>query len=157
VNNQVMFDALRFAGYEARFELGDEGHNMKHGAAILPDALRWLWAGHPTPLAVKEPAALNGPGWDPRGKVSSIVAAETGWEKVQEGVMDGVEGRNGEVFYSTGGKRYKVGAAGAIGASAAMPSAVTSKGAVYLRARRGWRWRWPRRRALRFRPMMGWL
>jgi gluconolactonase len=131
VNNQVMFDALRFAGYEARFELGDEGHNMKHGAAILPDVLRWLWAGHPTPLAVKEPAALNGPGWDARGKVSSIVAAETGWEKVEEGVIESVVGRDGAVSYAKGGKLYKVGAAGAIGASAAMPTAVTSKGAVY--------------------------
>jgi hypothetical protein len=104
---------------------------MKHGAAILPDALRWLWAGHPTPLAVKEPAALNGPGWDARGKVSSIVAAETGWEKVEEGVIESVVGRDGAVSYAKGGKLYKVGAAGAIGASAAMPTAVTSKGAVY--------------------------
>ena len=34
---------LKFAGYDYKFEFGDGGHNGKHGGAILPDALRWLW------------------------------------------------------------------------------------------------------------------
>jgi enterochelin esterase family protein len=41
--NQQMAAALRFAGYDYRFEFGDGGHNGKHGGAILPDSLRWLW------------------------------------------------------------------------------------------------------------------
>jgi enterochelin esterase family protein len=41
--NQEMAAALRFAGYDYRFEFGDGGHNGKHGGAILPDSLRWLW------------------------------------------------------------------------------------------------------------------
>ena len=41
--NQEMAAALKFAGYEYRFEYGDGGHTHKHGAAILPDTLRWLW------------------------------------------------------------------------------------------------------------------
>ena len=43
INNQVMLEAFQFAGYDAKLVLGDEGHNMKHGGAILPEALRWLW------------------------------------------------------------------------------------------------------------------
>lgn len=44
--NQEMAAALKFAGYDHRFEFGDGGHNGKHGGAILPDALRWLWRDH---------------------------------------------------------------------------------------------------------------
>jgi enterochelin esterase family protein len=41
--NQEMAAALRFAGYDYRFEYGTGGHNGIHGGAILPDSLRWLW------------------------------------------------------------------------------------------------------------------
>ena len=43
--NLQMAAALKFAGYDYRFEFGDGGHTPKQGAAILPDALRWLWSG----------------------------------------------------------------------------------------------------------------
>tara|TARA_R110002049_G_scaffold50370_3_gene143072 strand:+ start:111657 stop:112586 length:930 start_codon:yes stop_codon:yes gene_type:complete len=45
--NQQMAAALKFAGYDYRFEFGDGGHNGQHGGAILPDMLRWLWRDHP--------------------------------------------------------------------------------------------------------------
>lgn len=41
--NQDMAAALKFAGYDHTFIFGTEGHNGKHGGAILPDTLRWLW------------------------------------------------------------------------------------------------------------------
>jgi enterochelin esterase family protein len=41
--NQEMAAALKFMKYDYKFEFGDGGHNGKHGGAILPDALRWLW------------------------------------------------------------------------------------------------------------------
>ena len=41
--NQEMAAALKFGGYDYRFEFGTGGHTGKHGAAILPDSLRWLW------------------------------------------------------------------------------------------------------------------
>ena len=41
--NQEMAAALNFAGYDHQFVLGDGGHNGKHGGAILPESLRWLW------------------------------------------------------------------------------------------------------------------
>jgi len=41
--NQQMASSLEFAKYDFKFEYGDGGHNGKHGGAILPDALRWLW------------------------------------------------------------------------------------------------------------------
>lgn len=45
--NQEMAAALKFQGYDYRFEFGDGGHNGKHGGAILPDSLRWLWRDYP--------------------------------------------------------------------------------------------------------------
>jgi len=44
--NQEMAASLKFMGYDYKFEFGDGGHNGKHGGAILPDALRWLWRDH---------------------------------------------------------------------------------------------------------------
>lgn len=41
--NQDMAAALKFAGYDYQFVLGEGTHNGKHGAAMLPDTLRWLW------------------------------------------------------------------------------------------------------------------
>jgi len=41
--NQELAAALKFAGYDYRFEYGDGGHNGKHGGALLPESLRWLW------------------------------------------------------------------------------------------------------------------
>src|SRR5437773_3728932 len=41
--NQEMAAALKFMGYDYKFEFGTEGHNGKHGGAILPEWLRWLW------------------------------------------------------------------------------------------------------------------
>ena len=41
--NQEMAAALKFAGYDYKFVFGTEAHNGKHGGAIFPDSLRWLW------------------------------------------------------------------------------------------------------------------
>lgn len=43
IANQDMAAALKFAKYDYRFEFGDGGHNGKHGGAILPESLKWLW------------------------------------------------------------------------------------------------------------------
>ncbi len=49
--NLTMLSALRWAGYEVEHAWGDGGHNGKHGAAIFPDAMRWLWADFDQPIA----------------------------------------------------------------------------------------------------------
>jgi enterochelin esterase-like enzyme len=45
--NQDMAAALKFAGYDYRFEFGDGAHNGKHGGSIFPDTMRWLWRDWP--------------------------------------------------------------------------------------------------------------
>ncbi len=41
--NQEIAAALKFKGYDYRFEFGRGFHSLSHGGAILPSALRWLW------------------------------------------------------------------------------------------------------------------
>jgi gluconolactonase len=106
INNQVMFEAFQFAGYDAKLVIGDEGHNMKQGAAIMPDALRWLWRGYPEPVVVHESVAMGQPGWDPRGKVYSTVYADKPWEQVgitYSSVASLASDRQGNVFFADRG------------------------------------------------------
>jgi gluconolactonase len=103
INNQVMFEAFESAGYDAKLVIGDEGHNMKQGAAIMPDALRWLWRDYPSPIVVHEPAAVSQPGWDPRGKVYSTVYADRPWEQIGAtygSVVSPAADRQGNVFFA---------------------------------------------------------
>src|SRR5688500_5257363 len=45
--NKAMDAALRDKGYDVKFVLGEGSHSSRHGASILPDALRWLWRDYP--------------------------------------------------------------------------------------------------------------
>jgi len=45
--NRQMAAALKFAKYDYRFVMGKGGHNSKHGGAIFPESLRWLWRETP--------------------------------------------------------------------------------------------------------------
>lgn len=44
LSNLQMDAALKFSKYDYKFVGGTGGHNGKHGGAILPESLRWLWA-----------------------------------------------------------------------------------------------------------------
>ncbi len=46
--NLQMESALKFKKYDHKVAWGDGGHNGKHGGAILPDSLRWLWRAEMT-------------------------------------------------------------------------------------------------------------
>ena len=48
--NQTMLAALQFSGYDVKHVWGQGGHNNKHGAAMLPEGLRWLWRDYPAPV-----------------------------------------------------------------------------------------------------------
>jgi enterochelin esterase-like enzyme len=41
--NQTLAKSLSYAGYDYKFEYGHGFHSGRHGRAILPDSLRWLW------------------------------------------------------------------------------------------------------------------
>jgi enterochelin esterase-like enzyme len=45
--NQTLARSLAYAKYDYRFEYGHGFHSHRHGRAILPDTLRWLWRDYP--------------------------------------------------------------------------------------------------------------
>ena len=49
LSNLQMESALKFRGYDCKFVGGDGGHDGKHGGAILPDSLEWLWRAETLP------------------------------------------------------------------------------------------------------------
>jgi enterochelin esterase-like enzyme len=44
LGNLQLESSLKFRGYEYKFEKGTGGHSGKHGGAILPESLKWLWS-----------------------------------------------------------------------------------------------------------------
>ena len=72
--NQDMLAALEWAGYDVTHVWGEGGHNNQHAAAILPDALRWLWRDYPKPVAA---APSN-------RRIEVLIPGET-WQLVSEG------------------------------------------------------------------------
>jgi sugar lactone lactonase YvrE/enterochelin esterase-like enzyme len=95
--NQTMSSALQYAGYESTFVTGTEGHNSKHGSAILPDALRWLWKDYPKPVSRGRGSKAE------RHFVTEFLDPESDWELVSQGHRF-TEGpavdRGGNVFFT---------------------------------------------------------
>ena len=52
--NRQMAAALKFMKYDYQFVMGDGGHNGKHGGAILPESMKWLWKDTPAASDKKE-------------------------------------------------------------------------------------------------------
>jgi gluconolactonase len=102
INNQVMFQALEFAGYDVKLEMGTEAHNTKQAGAVMPDALRWLWRGYPEPITVHEPAAAHEPGYDTTNRVFSTVVLDQPWQQIA-GLNDSrcclASDRSGNVYF----------------------------------------------------------
>jgi len=93
--NQEMLSAFEFAGYDVKAIWGDGGHDGKHGGAILPDALRWLWRDYP--------AAVGSAGPSKQPLMTNILLPEEGWREAGRGygLADSlaVNGQ-GEVFFA---------------------------------------------------------
>ena len=45
LSNRQMAAALKFSKYDHKFVMGTGGHNGRHGGAIMPESLKWLWRG----------------------------------------------------------------------------------------------------------------
>lgn len=110
--NEAMYSALQYAGYDATFTIGTEGHNGKHGSAILPDTLRWLWRDYPKPI--EKPQRVGD-----RHFATQVLEPGQDWELVGSGYKF-TEGpavdRDGNVFFSDipNNRIYKAGADGKV-------------------------------------------
>lgn len=94
VANQDMLSALKFAGYAVTNVWGDGGHNGKHGGAIFPDAMRWLWASDTVEAAGER---------SNQHPTRDLLLPNEGWKLVSGGhrFTEGpAVNRKGEVFFT---------------------------------------------------------
>jgi len=54
VQNVRLMEALRDKGYDLNYQWGMGKHSQKHGGAVFPDMMRWLWRDHPVSTDVKD-------------------------------------------------------------------------------------------------------
>lgn len=114
--NQEMASALAFAGYDFRFEFGEGAHSGKHGGAILPESLRWLW--RPALAALPAPQTKDNLAGDEALSKFLPGGGQPGdWELVGQGYAftDGAcSDAEGNVFFSDlpKGTLYRIPAAG---------------------------------------------
>ena len=52
--NVRLMQALRDKGYDLNYQWGMGKHSQKHGGAVFPDMLRWLWRDHPVSTDVND-------------------------------------------------------------------------------------------------------
>ncbi|WP_080059473.1 SMP-30/gluconolactonase/LRE family protein [Spirosoma aerolatum] len=103
--NQTMERALTFAGYDVQHIWGEGAHSGKHGTAIFPDAMRYLWKGWPEPIKA---------GTSKNQMLTDILVPNADWQLVGENYRsaDGLcANAQGEVFFTDGpaGTLWKVG------------------------------------------------
>jgi gluconolactonase len=77
VANQDMLSSLQWAGYDVKHVWGEGGHNGKHGAAVMPEALRWLWRGYPEPIKVAANSTTV--------RRTSIMLPGVDWQEISSG------------------------------------------------------------------------
>ncbi|MEM1442332.1 MAG: alpha/beta hydrolase-fold protein, partial [Verrucomicrobiota bacterium] len=79
VANQDMLASFQWAGYEVDYEWGEGGHNRKHGYAIFPEVMRWLWQDWETaPIVSTHPDRSQ-------SKANDFLVGGEAWELVSEG------------------------------------------------------------------------
>jgi sugar lactone lactonase YvrE len=99
-----MLSALQWAGYSVTNAWGDGGHNGKHGGAVFPDAMRWLWSDYPKPIEAR---------LSPRAPISDILIQGEEWQVAAEGYKF-TEGPavndKGEIFFTdiSSNRIYKI-------------------------------------------------
>ncbi len=94
VANQMMERALSFAGYEVNHVWGEGGHSGKHGSAIFPDAMRWLWKDWPQPVKTSQ---------NKNPTLEALLLPDEDWHLVSagHGFTDGpAASASGEVFFT---------------------------------------------------------
>lgn len=125
LGNLEMAAALRFKGYDVRFDEGEGAHSGNHGGSLFPDGLRWLWRDAPgvtlRPAVMPEvqtaPWAVKW--WMPRheakiaerkamGKVDLLMIGDSithGWENAGRGQWEARYAKRNALNLGFGGDR----------------------------------------------------
>jgi gluconolactonase len=108
--NQTIERALTFAGYDVKHVWGEGAHNGRHGTALFPDAMRYLWKDWPQP--VKAGVSKN-------QYLNDLLIPGEGWQLVADGYRfteGAATNAKGEVFFNDvpNNKTYKIGLDGKV-------------------------------------------
>ncbi|MEM7477196.1 MAG: alpha/beta hydrolase-fold protein [Planctomycetota bacterium] len=104
--NQDMYSSLKWAGYDVKNVWGEGGHNGKHSASIMPEALEWLWRDYPD-------AIQAAPNKTSKRRIELLIEGED-WEEVSTGhesVESLATNAGGQVFFSDAkaGRVFRIG------------------------------------------------
>ncbi|GEO10132.1 SMP-30/gluconolactonase/LRE family protein [Segetibacter aerophilus] len=108
--NETMERALTFSGYESKHIWGEGQHSGRHGTAIFPEVMRFLWKDWPKPMTT---------GSSKNQFINDILIPGSKWELVGQGYgfTEGTAAdAAGNVFFHDilKSKTYKVDAKGAL-------------------------------------------
>lgn len=78
--NQEVAAALKYAGYDYQFVVGQGGHDGRPGSQIFPTVLRWLWRDYPAPIKAN---LTNGQ------PVTQLLAPGEEWQRVRPSPLGG--------------------------------------------------------------------
>jgi enterochelin esterase-like enzyme len=110
--NQDMLSALTWSGYEVNHSWGEGGgHDSKHAATIMADALTWLWKDYPTPVHAHKS----------KDERLSLLLDGEGWKEISLGEKKAGKlaiSNAGEVFFSEKQNIYKIDQSGVVSAYA---------------------------------------
>lgn len=84
VQNKRLVAALAEKNYDHRYDFGEGGHSLRHGGAIFPEQLRWLWRDYLAEPPAMEELAARAPADAPFGTPG------TTWELKFEGMSSPV-------------------------------------------------------------------
>ena len=106
--NEYMERSLVFSGYEVMHVWGDGGHNGKHGTALFPEAIKWLWKDWPKPVVE---------GISKNQAFVDLLIPGVEWELVGQGYQftEGIAANaSGDVYFQDvpASKTYKIGTDG---------------------------------------------
>lgn len=107
IANQDVLSALQWAGYAVRHTWTDGGgHDSTQAATVIPDALRWLWSGYPTPVTVGDITASE--------RRVDVLIPGADWQQISSG-HEAIEAitcnASGVIFFSDSkaGRIYRMG------------------------------------------------
>lgn len=128
LQNQNMDAAMKFAGYDHKFEYYEgEAHSTRKASEGMPDILRWLWRGYPAPIVQNPPELVpipagragRGPGRGPmvRQPAYNVVTPDKPWQPVEGDYAAAgsiAVNKAGDVFFVDGkaNRVYRIGSDG---------------------------------------------
>jgi gluconolactonase len=92
LSNEEVAAALKYAGYDHQYAVGQGGHDGRPGSLIFPEVLRWLWRDYPTPIKANTQTGQP---------IAQILAPNEDWQEIKGTVAISLHaGTAGSVYFT---------------------------------------------------------